>query len=163
MSRKLLIFGNSGSGKSNLAKHLNKTENIAHLDLDPLAWLNTDPPQRASLNKSFKKLQEFIDGKQSWVIEGCYTDLLELISHQANEIIYLNLPVELCIENAKNRPLEPHKYESKNAQDDNLAMLTEWIIQYENRDDEFSKKSHLKFYDSFAGKKKMVTKNIEQY
>ncbi len=42
-------------------------------------------------------------------------------------------------------------------------MLTEWIIQYENRDDEFSKKSHLKFYDSIAGQKQMVTKNIEQY
>ncbi len=163
MSRKILIFGNSGSGKSNLARHLTKTEKIAHLDLDPIAWLNTVPPKRAPLNESFKKLQKFIDGKENWVIEGCYTDLLELLSHQTNEIIYLNLPVELCIENAKRRPWEPHKYESKKAQDENLTMLTEWIIQYENRDDEFSKKSHLKFYDNFTGKKQMYTNNIEQY
>jgi len=41
---------------------------------------------------------------ESWIIEGCYTDLLNLLSPQANEIIYLNLPTDLCIENAKNRP-----------------------------------------------------------
>ena len=37
--RKLVIFGNSASGKSSLAKKLAEQAQLAHLDLDTLAWL----------------------------------------------------------------------------------------------------------------------------
>jgi len=40
-------------------------------------------------------------------------------------------------------------------------MLLEWIEQYENRDDVFSKKSHLTFYHNFTGKKLMHTTNTK--
>lgn len=157
--KKLLIFGNSGSGKSSLAKHISSTENLAYLDLDSFAWLDTEPPQRMSLDDTFNELQKFIRKNKSWVIEGCYTDLLDLLSSHANEIIYLNLPIDLCVKNAKNRPWEPHKYESMEAQNENLSMLLDWIKQYETREDVFSKKSHLKFYHDFSGKKLMHTTN----
>tara|TARA_R110000824_G_scaffold336_9_gene2306 strand:- start:104041 stop:104535 length:495 start_codon:yes stop_codon:yes gene_type:complete len=161
MHKKILIFGNSGSGKSTLARALAKTENLAHLDLDNYAWLDTMPPQRAALKDSFAKVQEFLDKNQAWVIEGCYTDLLELLSSKANEIIFLNLPIESCIENAKNRPWEAHKYASKQKQDENLSMLLDWIAQYSQRDDVFSHAAHLSFYAAFSGKKTMLTRNTE--
>lgn len=130
------------------------------MDLDTIAWLDSSPPQRSSLDSSLKTLQEFTAANQSWVVEGCYADLLNLLSPQANEVIYLNLPIELCIENAKNRPWEPHKYESKQAQDEKLPMLLEWIAQYKDREDTFSHAAHLNFYQSFTGKKLMYTSNI---
>ena len=68
----------------------------------------------------------------------------------------MNLPIELCIENAKNRPWEPHKYDSKAAQDANLAMLIDWIAQYNQRTDTFSKSAHQKLYDEFSGNKNSV-------
>lgn len=159
--KKLLIFGNSGSGKSSLAKNISETEDIPHFDLDTVAWLDSDPPQRMPLDCSFRELQAFTVENESWVIEGCYTDLLELLSPQANEIIFLNLPAELCIENAKNRPWEPHKYDSKKAQDEKLSMLLLWIAQYNNRHDTFSLTSHLSFYENFKGTKKMHTTNTD--
>ena len=113
------------------------------------------------MESSFIKLQKFTAENESWVIEGCYTDLLELLSTQANQIIYLNLAIEICIENAKKHPWEPHKYESKQDQDEKLSMLLEWISQYKDRDDTFSLTSHLSFYDTFKGKKLMHTTNIE--
>jgi len=94
-----------------------------------------------------------------WVIEGCYGDLLALAAPQAAEIIFMNLPVALCIENARKRPWEPHKYASKQAQDENLQLLIAWIGQYEERDDVFSYRAHAAFYDQFSGQKMMFTTN----
>lgn len=157
--RKVLIFGNSGSGKSTLAKKLTESNKSAHLDLDSLAWQRSDPPERKSLNESGKEILDFINTNNSWVIEGCYTDLLQLAAHDSNEIIFMNLPIEACITNAQKRPWEPHKYESKEAQDANLDMLINWITQYTERDDTFSQAAHQNFYDEYAGLKNMIIHN----
>ena len=157
--QKILIFGNSSSGKSSLAKKFSADKKLAHLDLDTLAWLPELPPTRATLESSKNKILDFIDSNESWVIEGGYTDLIELLENDANEIIFMNLDAEQCIENAKARPWEPHKYSSKTAQDKNLDMLINWIKDYSNRDDVFSYKSHIKFYESFRGKKRMIEHN----
>ena len=157
--RRVLIFGNSGSGKSTLAKELVKSENLAHLDLDSLAWLPVMPPERAPLESSKQKIQAFISTHNYWAIEGCYADLLEMAIAEATEVIFMNLDVSQCIENAKNRPWEPHKYESKVAQDKNLEMLISWVEAYPERDDVFSYRSHMNLYESFPGKKTMYTSN----
>ncbi|MBR9912870.1 MAG: AAA family ATPase [Gammaproteobacteria bacterium] len=157
--RKLLIFGNSSSGKSTLAKHLSAKEDLAHLDLDTLAWLPVSPPDRMPIDKSEARIKTFLEQNERWVIEGCYTDLLELVASEASEAIFMNLSVEQCLVNARNRPWEPHKYESKEAQDSNLDMLLSWIKDYKTRSDSFSYESHQQFYDSFQGKKCVFTEN----
>ena len=157
--RKVLVFGNSGSGKSTLARALSAAEGLAHLDLDTLAWQPTTPPQRKPVEESAKDIAAFIRSNKGWVIEGCYTDLLELALPAANEMTFLNLPVDACIANAKARPWEPHKYKSKEAQDANLEMLTHWIAQYAERNDTFSKAAHTNLYNQYTGKKQMYTNN----
>ncbi|MFT6735484.1 MAG: adenylate kinase family enzyme [Polaribacter sp.] len=155
----MLILGNSSSGKSTLAKELSNTKGLAHLDLDTLAWKATTPPERKPLNESTMEITRFIDSNSSWVIEGCYADLFELAAPYSSEVIFMNLPVETCIANAKNRPWEPHKYSSKEAQDANLKMLINWITQYTEREDTFSEVAHRKFYNEYLGKKSMFTSN----
>ena len=157
--RKVLIFGNSGSGKSTLAKKLCSSDDLPHLDLDTLAWKPTIPPERKPLNESESDVSDFINSNQCWVIEGCYSDLLEMALPFSNEIIFMNLPIKSCIENAKSRPWEPHKYESKEAQDSNLEMLIGWIAQYSERTDTFSEHTHNKLFEQFSGKKSMLTCN----
>ncbi len=154
-----MIFGNSGSGKSTLAHELALENNLAHLDLDIVAWKPVSPPERLSVLESSKQINDFLLANSAWVIEGCYSDLLELVTQQADEVIFLNLPVSVCIENAKNRPWEPHKYESKEAQDENLEMLVDWISQYAHRHDTFSKAAHEKLFAEFQGKKTMYVSN----
>ena len=156
---KILIFGNSGSGKSTLAKRLARENNLTHLDLDTLAWLPVIPPERAPISDSIEKIEQFIELHNNWVIEGGYADLMELVASDASEIIFLNPGVDQCIANAKNRPWEPHKYPSKAAQDENLNMLLNWIVQYTERDDVFSYQSHMRFYQDFNGKKHIYTSN----
>jgi adenylate kinase family enzyme len=157
--RKILIFGNSGAGKSTLAKNICATEGLAHLDLDTLAWQPILPPERKPLRESEAEISAFIKKNEAWVIEGCYADLLDIARPFSNEIIFMNLPIELCIENAKSRPWEPHKYESKVAQDSNLAMLIDWISQYTERKDTFSAFAHNKLYQQYTGKKSLITAN----
>ncbi|MDO6489072.1 AAA family ATPase [Colwellia sp. 4_MG-2023] len=156
---KVVIFGNSGSGKSTLAKQLALHDDLAHLDLDTIAWKPITPPERLPIAESSILLNNFLLTHNNWVVEGCYADLLAVVIEQADEIIFLNLPVSACIKNAKARPWEPHKYESKAAQDANLAMLVNWISQYADRTDTFSKVAHEKLYHDFKGKKRMHLSN----
>lgn len=154
--RKLLIFGNSGSGKTTLANELSNKLNLIHLDLDILAWLDMQPPVRKPLTESFKIIDDFLSQHSNWVIEGCYADLLSYASKQANKIIFLNPGLDVCINNCKNRPWEPHKYNSKEEQDNNLDMLIEWVKQYDKHEDECSLKSHKSLFDLFEGNKKEI-------
>ena len=158
-ARKILVFGNSGSGKSTLAKALSERGALAHLDLDSLAWKPTSPPERQALDVSQGAMEAFMASCDGWVIEGCYSDLLALALPEATEMVFLNLPVEACQANARQRPWEPHKYPSKEAQDANLAMLIDWIGHYESRDDTFSLAAHRALYDEFGGTKTMLTAN----
>jgi adenylate kinase family enzyme len=160
--RKVIVFGNSGSGKSTLAAQL-RGEGLAHLDLDILAWLPSSPPERRPIEQAYAEIQHFIRENEEWVIEGCYSDLLELVKPSATEAIFMNLPVHLCQENARNRPWEPHKYESKEAQDDNLEMLLDWIAGYVDRSDALSYRAHSALYDDFRGEKQEINSNCERH
>ena len=160
--QKIIIFGNSGSGKSTLAKNFVTEQGLAHLDLDTLAWEPTTPPTRKLLVDSKIEILHFINTNEDWVIEGCYADLLAIAEPFSNEIIFMNLSISDCINNAKKRSWEPHKYETKKAQDANLNMLIEWISQYKNRIDTFSKTSHKKFYNEYSGLKSMIKENKKQ-
>lgn len=155
---RVLVFGNSGAGKSTLAQKLRDQEGLAHLDLDTLAWQNTSPPQRRSIEESGEELDAYIRAHDGWVIEGCYADLLGLATRVATKMIWLNPATEICVAHARRRPWEPHKYESKDAQDANLPMLIDWIRAYETRDDEFSRVAHARLFDQFAGPKEMLTR-----
>ena len=156
---KILIFGNSGSGKSTLAKSLATQYSLGHLDLDTVAWEPTQPPTRTPLDEAKIAIKRFTDSNTHWVIEGCYADLLSLVTSEASEVIFLNLPIESCIANAKSRPWEPHKYASKQAQDANLDMLIDWISAYDSRQDTFSRRAHEQLFEAFTGKKTLFTAN----
>ncbi len=153
---KIVIFGNSGSGKSTLAKSLEKDRNLTHLDLDTLAWESGKNPTRKPLLESYNIIEGFIRDNDSWVIEGCYSDLIEHVIPFVSEVIFLNPTTQQCIANARNRPWEPHKYQSKAEQDANLEFLIDWIKKYEKRDDVFSRKAHMKIFSEFSGKKQMI-------
>lgn len=150
---RLVIFGNSGSGKSTLARQLAAEHGLSHLDLDTLAWLPEPPPRRRPPAESAAAITTFVDAHERWVIEGCYADLLAVALPRCTRAVFLNPGVEACIANARRRPWEPHKYESREAQDANLEMLIAWIRAYETRRDELSLEAHRRLFDGFAGDK----------
>jgi len=160
---KILIFGNSGSGKSTLAKFLQSqgdhvaTPAYGYLDLDTVAWWPTSPPRRLPLEKAQLQIQAFMSQHSRWIIEGCYTDLLQLAQHEATTALFLDLPVALCQDHARQRPWEAHKYGDPAEQDANLEMLLQWIADYPHRDDELSLTAHNAFFEAFTGEKYRYT------
>lgn len=150
---RIIIFGNSGSGKSSLAKALASRHQAPHLDLDLIAWKTDQPGVRAEPEESRLQLLRFIEGADDWVIEGCYAGLLAEAAAYCTEMIFLNPGVEQCVENCRARPWESHKYPSREAQDANLQMLLEWVREYETREDEFSLREHRELFDAHEGKK----------
>ncbi len=73
----------------------------------------------------------------------------------------MDLPIESCILNAKSRSWEPYKYKSKQAQDENLDMLINWISQYTKRDDTFSMSAYQRFYNNYSRKKQIISSNTK--
>lgn len=158
---KILIFGNSGSGKSTMAIALSKLHKAAHLDLDTIAWRDDQPTVRADLDTSRTALHSFFENNENWIIEGCYADLLSEAAKHCTEMIFLNPGIEACVANCRARPWEPHKYATPEAQNENLKMLIEWVREYETREDVFSLEAHRRLFDSFARKKTEYRSNAE--
>lgn len=154
--RRVLVVGNSGSGKTTLASRLARDEGLAHLDLDTLAWQPTEPPVRRDLADSAREIRRFTVCHDGWVVEGCYADLALLLAADATELVFLNPGVEACVRQCRARPWEPHKYESREAQDRNLAMLLDWVRSYPERDDACSLAAHRALYEEFEGPKREV-------
>lgn len=154
--RRVLVVGNSGSGKTTLASALARNEGLAHLDLDTLAWLPTDPPTRCELAESADEIRRFTARHEGWVVEGCYADLARLLVADATELIFLNPGVEACLRHCRARAWEPHKYRTREDQDASLAMLLDWVRSYPSRDDACSLGAHRALYDAFDGPKREV-------
>lgn len=153
--KRILIFGNSGSGKSTMARRLSSELGVPHLDLDQLAW--TSPAVRKPLSDSAQEIHAFTAANPAWVAEGCYGDLLEHILPQATEVRFLNPGTEACVGNCLVRPWEPDKYPSKAEQDARLAFLIDWVREYELRTDEYSLARHRALFERFPGAKREFT------
>jgi adenylate kinase family enzyme len=153
---RLLIMGNSGSGKSHRARALAERHGLVHLDLDTIVW---EPGQIAvprTPEQVRTELLAFVTGHSAWVAEGCYGDLVEAALPYCTELLFMNPGREVCLENNRKRPWEPHKYESMAAQQGKLAFLLEWVEGYYTREDTLSYLHHRRLFDAFAGSKREV-------
>jgi hypothetical protein len=138
---------------------LARAAGVAHLDLDTLAWKPSTPPERRALAESARDIAAFVAASDRWIIEGCYADLADVVLPQTTSLLFLNPGIDACIANARLRPWEPHKYETKEEQDANLEMLVGWIRDYTTRTDVFSLAAHRALFDGFAGEKReLVTR-----
>lgn len=150
---KVIVYGNSGSGKSTYARALAAGHGLAHLDLDSIVWepgkiaVQRDPQSMAD------SLAEFISSHADWVIEGCYGELVREASAHCTQLVFLNPGLEACQSNNRRRAWEPHKYASLEEQNSMLPTLQSWVAEYYSRDDAWSYKEHRLIFDEYPGSK----------
>jgi adenylate kinase family enzyme len=155
MARRLLIYGNSGSGKSFLARRLAEELRLPCLDLDTIVWEPGKPAVARPVQDVHADLDAFC-ARESWIAEGCYGNLVELVLARRPELIFLNPGEAVCLANCRARPWEPHKYASKDEQDARLDFLLTWVSEYYSRDDDMSLSAHRRIFDGYDGPKREV-------
>lgn len=148
---RIAVYGNSGSGKTTMARRLADEFDLPCLLLDDLTW--SEWAVRKPLPQALK-IDEFINAHPQWVMEGCYADLIEAVLPHCTELRFLNPGLDACVDNCRKRPWEPDKYPTIEAQNEMLETLIEWVQDFETRPDDCGLTRHRKVFDGFQGPKK---------
>lgn len=137
--KRVLIMGNSGSGKSWLAARLSELTNLPVTDLDTLNWGS------AGYGKARKKVDvlndvQAIANQDRWIIEGIYGWIAAPVALYATKVIWLTPDSNECVENIKARGIR------NNGSPEEFAALLEWASSYETRTGSSSYEGHLKVF-----------------
>src|SRR5215469_4715020 len=96
---KVLLFGNSGSGKTTYARALATREGLAHVDLDSIVWEPGKIAVQRSRESVAASLRRFIDSHANWVIAGCYGELVRAASAYCTLLVFLHPGIDACLAN----------------------------------------------------------------
>lgn len=86
--RRISVVGNTGAGKSTVARALQQRLGLARLELDAVHHL----PEWTTLHRDpFRSLvSQFIADEPSWVIDGNYAAVRDLIWEAADTVVWLD-------------------------------------------------------------------------
>ncbi len=156
MTARLLVVGNSGSGKSSYARRVATAGGATYLALDSIVWephqIGVERPQ-ADVRAD---LAAFLAAHERWVIEGCYGELIACALPACSRLLFLNPGLAACLANNRRRPWEPHKYDSPDDQARLLPNLQAWVESYYTRTDPWSYAYHRRLFDGFDGDKREI-------
>jgi adenylate kinase family enzyme len=158
---RVAVIGNSGSGKSTLARQLATLHSMPMLDLDTVAWEPGKIAVAREPDAAARDVQTFCKANPDWVAEGCYAVLVRATLAYSPVLLFLEPGVEACLANCRSRPWEPHKYESKQAQDQRLDSLLTWVREYYSRAGGLSLTAHQVLFDDYHGPKYKFTARVD--
>ena len=91
--RKIIVIGSSGAGKTYLAKRLSDALNIELVHIDRVYW---GPGWTEPTKDEWKaKLATLLD-RESWIIDGNYTNTLDMRLGACDTVIFLDIRRTLC-------------------------------------------------------------------
>ncbi len=144
---RILIFGNSGSGKTWLASKLSDSTKVCY-SLDHIFWEAEGYNQKKSENDVAREIQD-IKNQSRWIVEGVFGHLLVELLDFTDVIIFLDLPWSNCKEALLKRGSESSKKLDKEEADKNFQELVKWASGYTYRDTKASQSYHAFLYKQF--------------
>jgi adenylate kinase family enzyme len=145
-----LIIGNSGSGKSWLARRLAEQLQAPWTDLDRIHWLS-DEHSIARPRGEALAMARIAASEERWVIEGVYGWIASELLPRATALIWLSVGNEDCIANIRQREA------GRDEQDLLLIALLEWAGSYRARDGSSGFAAHQRLFEEFSGPKLQLT------
>lgn len=94
MNRIMVIGVSAGVGKSTFSRRLGEALNIDVYHLDTLYW---KPGWVEASLEEFSEAQMNIVQRPNWIIEGNYSNTFDIRVENADTIIYLELPLHICL------------------------------------------------------------------
>lgn len=147
----IFIIGNSGAGKSTLAQHLATHHDRIHLELDGFAWTEAVGDRRDTAD-AVAAIRAKLGGRSA-VVEGCYGDLVAALMEPVDLLVWLDLPVAVCVANCEQRPFEPHKWPTAEEQRAFLPKALAFVREYPTRTDDLGKAAHHSLFRAHSGPK----------
>ncbi|WP_160006633.1 AAA family ATPase [Rhizobium sp. 18055] len=83
----------------------------------------------------------------SWLMEGVYGWLANVVLHRATTLIWIDLPEEECIANVNDRGIQG------GGSDEAFQELITWIAEYRLRNNLSCFAAHSKLFEAFTGSK----------
>jgi adenylate kinase family enzyme len=87
IGQRIVVVGNTGTGKTTLARQLSSHTGLPHIELDALHWgPNWIPVDAAVFGQ---RISDVIQTKH-WIIDGNYSRMREIIWRRADTIVWLD-------------------------------------------------------------------------
>lgn len=147
---KTVIIGNSGSGKTWLARHLAELELAPVVHLDDLFWQPGGFDSRRPADELAQMLRE-ARSRPSWIGEGVFGELAESFLKAADRLVWLDIEWPICHQRLGQRGSESKAHMAREQSHAGLARLVEWAASYSTRADGCSFAGHAKLFHAFSG------------
>jgi adenylate kinase family enzyme len=151
---RIVITGNSGSGKSHVAQCIAQTFALPVIDLDQIYWMETSYGTKRG-DTLARDLAEKAAARPAWVIEGVFGALCRIALQNATGLIWLDLPWEECRAGLMQRGLRRNMTEADHAE------LVAWAAEYWTRQNANSYAGHLRLFEAFSGAKVRLKNRFE--
>jgi adenylate kinase family enzyme len=148
---KTIIIGNSGSGKSWLARCLVAGSDTPIVHLDDLFW----EPGGFDKKRYPEELDLLIEKSKrtaSWIVEGVFGELAERYFADAELLIWLDIEWEICKTRLLARGSESKRHLGREQSEEALKRLVDWASRYYDRSDLRSYVGHQALIDNFPEK-----------
>jgi hypothetical protein len=91
---RICVVGTTGSGKSTMAEALSQRLHIPHIELDSLTW---EPGWKEVDHEVTRARLKELVRNESWVIDGNYRYLRDILWPRAQAVIWLDYPLGLIL------------------------------------------------------------------
>lgn len=105
MNKVMVIGVSAGVGKSTFARQLGKMAGIEVIHLDRLYW---KPNWVEAAAEEFSAAQQQVVQNDQWIIEGNFTGTFTIREPHADTVIYLELPLRVCLYRVLKRRVQFH-------------------------------------------------------
>ena len=128
--KKIIVIGCPGSGKSTFSKSLHKITKIPLYHLDMLFW-NED---KTTVEKSvfLDRLSKIIKNSE-WIIDGNYGSTMELRMQKCDTVIFLDYPLDVCLDGIKERKGKPRSDMPWIESDEDDIEFLEFVKNYNSQ------------------------------
>ncbi|MBU1627929.1 AAA family ATPase [bacterium] len=102
-NHRIIVVGTSCSGKTTVAKKIAEILSIPFIELDAIHW---KPDWQETPPDEFKNLVSKAIEPESWVVDGNYSEIRDIVWNNADTLVWLNLSFFVIFSRALKRTLK---------------------------------------------------------